>query len=359
MPTMLVLGDSILWGQGLSEAQKCTTWLAHAWGQAVGTTVTVHRFAHSGADIWDDGQSGVLAALNPSPPVFPAVMPGDKAVLWTRPCQPVQKERDEVGELPSEDPYLLRQILDARDTVGPLGPVDLVVVDMGINDTAVYDLVLPGKQKGAVVDRARSMAPRVRFALDKIRATFPDARVLVTGYYAIVSRKSDLSQILQFTDRVIEAATHENVHVPWLPRLSTVPVVGRAVHDVFALLDQDLAARCAEWRDAMHEVLREGAAQLDAGRGMAAFVDPDFQPEHAVFAPETLLWPFVNGHPTDPRAGERRAWCDETGTQGFDRLVIECASMGHPSPAGAERYGQALIAAAQKIGLFVRNPIAT
>jgi lysophospholipase L1-like esterase len=359
MPTMLVLGDSILWGQGLAEAQKCTAWLAHSWGQAVGTTVTIHRFAHSGADIWDDGQSGVLAALNPSPPVFPTVLPGDKAVLWTRGSQNTQAERDQVGEIPSEDPYLLRQILDARDTVGPLGPVDLVVVDMGINDTAVYDLVLPGKHKGAVVARARSLAPRVRFTLDRIRAAFPDARVLVTGYYAVVSRKTDLTQLTQFIDRVIDAAAREHVHVPWLPRLATVPVVGRAVHDVFALVDQDLAARCADWRDAMHDVLRTAVARLDGGRNMAAFVDPVFQPEHALFAPETLLWPFVNGHPTDPRAGERRAWCDATGTEGFDRLVVECASLGHPSPAGAERYGQALMDAAEKIGLFRRNPLAT
>jgi hypothetical protein len=132
------------------------------------------------------------------------------------------------------------------------------------------------------------------------------------------------------------------------------------LHDVFKLLDQDLAARCADWRDAMHEVLRDAVASFDGDRGKAAFVDPDFQPEHAIFVPgTTLLWPFRDGHPTDPRASERVRWCDETGTKGFDRLVVVSATLGHPSPAGAERYGQALIDGAEKIGLFQRNPLAT
>src|SRR5258708_23663543 len=114
MPSMLVLGDSILWGQGLAEQDKCTAYLRDAWSHASGAPIDEYRFAHSGADIWDDGQSGILAPLNPSPPVFPAVLPCDKAILSRRPSQPTPAERDAVGEIPADEAYLLRQILDAR-----------------------------------------------------------------------------------------------------------------------------------------------------------------------------------------------------------------------------------------------------
>jgi lysophospholipase L1-like esterase len=352
MRSMLILGDSILWGQGLAEKDKCTVYLRDAWSRASGARVDEYRFAHSGADIWDDGQSGILAALNPSPPVFPAILPGDKAILWRRPSQPTPAERDAVGEIPADEAYLLRQILDARAAL-PGVAIDLVVVDMGINDNAVYDLVLPGKSKSAVVARARSLAPRVRFALDKIGANFPEARVLVSGYYPVVSSKSDLSKVVQFARRVVEAALQENVRVPWLSRLSTLPLLDVLTHEVLTLLNMDLADRCTAWRDAMHTVLGDAVKLFDAGRGVAAFVDPDFQPEHALFAPQSLLWPFVDGRPTDPKADDRRRWCDDTGTEGFERLRVESASLGHPSPEGAERYGRALVAHAQQLGLFV------
>ncbi len=114
----------------------------------------------------------------------------------------------------------------------------------------------------------------------------------------------------------------------------------------------DLADRCTAWRDAMHAVLADAVKVFDAGRGVAAFVDPDFQAEHALFAPQSLLWRFVDGRPTDPKADDRRRWCDDTGTEGFERLLVESASLGHPSREGAERYGRALVAQAQQLGLF-------
>jgi hypothetical protein len=60
----LVLGDSILWGQGLDESQKGTR-------LAAGVSpfpVDICRYAHGGADIRDDDQSGLAAAINPEPP---------------------------------------------------------------------------------------------------------------------------------------------------------------------------------------------------------------------------------------------------------------------------------------------------
>jgi hypothetical protein len=351
MPELLVMGDSILWGQGLPEEDKCTSVLRRRWSAAIGQPVSEYRFAHSGADIWDDGQSGVLAALDPDPPRFPPILPGDPAVLRTRPCERTPPLRDAIGEIPDEEPYLLRQILDARTMLSDVF-IDLVVVDMGINDTEIFNLVLPGKSLAAVVARARSLAPRVRHVLDKIGATFPGAKILVTGYYPIVSKESDLSEVFQFASAVVDAALREDVDVPWLGRLAQHPFLRRIEHDVAVLFSRDLASRSAAWTAAMHEVLQAAVAAFDGGRGIAAFVDPEFRPEHAIFAPDSLLWPFVDGQPQDPMAAKREQWCVDNGVTGFERLAVERASLGHPGPAGALRYADALFAHATALGLF-------
>jgi lysophospholipase L1-like esterase len=352
---MLVLGDSILWGQGLSEDDKCTSILRARWSSATGAPVQEYKFAHSGADIWDDGQSGVLAALNPYPPRYPATVPGDPAVMRTRPSEPTAPLRDAIGEIPDEEPYLLHQILDARGVLATLPPIDLVVVDMGINDTEVYNLILPDKSLPAVVARAKSLAPRVAYAIDKVAEAFPSAKVLVTGYYPLVSKQSDVAKVFQFAKTLVDAAANdENLDVPWLDRLAQWPLVRRVEDGIASLFARDLATRSSAWLSAIHGVLSEAVTTFNRGRStvVAAFVDPGFGPEHALFAPETLLWRYDDGTPPDPKAGARRRWCDDNGIYGFDRLVIENASLGHPSPAGALRYADALEAQARALGVI-------
>lgn len=348
MAEMLVLGDSIAWGQGLAENEKASTLLAGVWrANRGGTNVRVHRFAHSGADIWDDGQSGAVAALDPTPPSFARSFAiGEKAVLRTRPCGDAAA-RDASGEIPDEEPYLLRQILDARIELAGTR-VDLVVVDAGINDTEVYNLVLPGKNMGAVIARGRSVESRMDFVLDRIGEAFPHAKVIVTGYYPVVSDRTHLGELLRFTSRVIRAAVEEGV------RAATDVAhmfSGAPKPEARAPAMLDLAGRCRGWTDALHLALARSVETFQKAGRRAVFVDPDFQPDHAVFAPGSLLWPFENGMPTDPLAGARSKWCVEHGIVGFDKLVIEVASMGHPNRRGAARYAEKMVLAAKALGI--------
>jgi hypothetical protein len=350
MPSMLVLGDSILWGQGLLEDQKCTMKLKAAWeASAPGLVVEHHRFAHSGADVWDDNRSGILAKLAVWPPRFPPLPHLDYSKV--QPCEPTETLRDGVGEIPNDQPYILRQIFDAATTLQGK-QIDLVVVDMGINDMTVYDLVLPGKSERAVVKRARSLKPYVKKVLEEIGDSFPNAKVLVTGYYAIVSKESNLSAILQFANDLVQLVPF--IHFPW----SVIYATSRVTEPAFKLIGQGLASRDAAWRDAMHDVLRTAVSVFNAKRGVgvAEFVDPDFLPQHSVFTSKSLLWQYRKGKAPDPRAQDRIDWCNKNKIEGFDRLIIESASLGHPSPKGAERYAGKLIEAAGRLGIF--TPVA-
>jgi hypothetical protein len=364
MPHLLVVGDSIQWGQGLDEPEKMSALLREAWQAAAGVDVTVHRFAHSGADVWDDGQSGILAAINPVPPPFPGSFPiTHAAIAGAAASAATEAERDAIGEIPSDAPFLLRQILDAKISLAGT-EVDLVLVDGGINDTEIYNLVLPGKDLAAVVARAQSLLPRICFALTKVGEAFPKAKILLTGYYPVVSRQSRLLGVLQFAKRVAEAAVQEGVQdlaklVPLLehpfePALQKqdVSFAELSPQDPLGALAGDLANRCAAWTMAMHSVLRQAAAIQDSTGRLAAFVDPQFGPETAIFAPTSLLWRFKDGQPTDPLAGARKRFCDANGIEGFRRLLVECASLGHPAPAGAKKYAAAVIAQARSLGVF-------
>ncbi|WP_438021657.1 hypothetical protein WMF18_30160 [Sorangium sp. So ce315] len=365
MAKMLVLGDSILWGQGLNEEDKASNLFRRRWEASLNEAVEVHRFAHSGADIWDDGQSSVIAAIDPTPPPFTKTFDvGDRAIGMTRPCGKTQASRDAIGEVPDEEPYLLRQILDATEELRGTR-IDLVLVDAGINDTEVYNLVLPGKSAESVVARGSSVQPRLEFALRNIGASFPDAKVIVTGYYSVVSEQTRARELVQFVRRVAWAAIesgaragqalHAFAQDAAFLTLGDDPetqLKGLDLRDPLAFPVRNLAARCRDWTTAMHQAIRDAVRRFNDGRNVAAFADPEFGPEHAVFTDQTLLWQFRHGEPQDPKAMMRASYCEQVGIHGFDRLVIECASMGHPNPEGARRYGDAIARAAQELGLL-------
>ena len=101
---------------------------------------------------------------------------------------------------------------------------------------------------------------------------------------------------------------------------------------------------------------------------MAAFADPDFGPENAVFGPDRWLWSMTDDSPMfagvevdfelfpeDPLAGFRASACPEI--DGIYGLVI-ClyVSVGHPNPAGARAYADAVITELRELGVLPVAP---
>lgn len=367
MKKLLVLGDSIAWGQGLAEDYKASSLFRDEWRAATRGEVEVLRWAHSGADVWDDGQSGLAAAIASSPPKFRETFHVSAAAVAREPACPASAaDRDRMGEIPDEKPYLLRQILDA--SANDPNSIDLVLFDAGINDTEVYNLVVPGKSAAAVAARARSSQARIDFAARSIVHAFPNARLIMTGYYSVVSLQTDASQLFQFTMKVVKAALEEGMSLFDLRRILPHKQldVGLKAHELdkvewlnpVDLVRDEAAAVCEAWTEAMHIALRAVVDGLNATwPNRAAFVDPGFGPENAVFTgPSSLLWQFHHGEPQDDKVDDRKQYCVAKDKRGFDRLVIECASMGHPNRAGAKRYADRIVAAAKRLGLFPMAP---
>lgn len=316
---MLVLGDSIMWGQGLKEEQKFSyhveQWLR---GRLPGIEVHRHVLAHSGAQI----------RANPVEDAKPATH----------------------GEVPNRYPSITAQLATARAGVLPLhAPLDplavsLVLLDGGINDFGSKKLLDPTVDVDWVREHTRKLCvDRMKGLLPKVADGFPNAKIVMTNYFQIVSEKSDMAllwDLLEF----------------W-------SLVGGSINAMTSPLRTLLSDHCLAFHEESTRGLREAVvetnrqllataksatpvrsiAQLDVTRapGRVAFAEVPFGPRNAYGAPETFLY-YVKE--PDPVAAQRKLACAQqvpVASPEYPNCLY--ASTGHPNVQGARAYANAII----------------
>ena len=158
---MLVLGDSILWGQGLREQQK-SWYRVKCWLQGTtGRIVDVVMKAHSGA------------------------------VVERSPGQ-TQSHISPNGEVNLPLPSINEEVDAAVQLYGEGAKVDLVLVDGCINDVDVRNSLNASVTPSVIRERsANSCGPAMARLLRRITSAFPNAHVIVPGYYRIVSQQTE------------------------------------------------------------------------------------------------------------------------------------------------------------------------
>ena len=207
--------------------------------------------------------------------------------------------------------------------------VDLVLVNGGINDVGVATILNPF----ALVP---SLASKIQTAchvgmlqlLRKLSAKFtkPACKILVTGYYTILSDQSD------------------PVGIPRLLALHGIAAPGFI--DELDIIDPVI--------DRREQFNNDSTAQLqiaiaDAGDPRIVFVPSGFTDDNAVFAGTPFLFGLDDQlNPQDPVAAQRHVQCNITHNQPLDLPAREqCyrASAGHPNQAGAVQYQEQILAA--------------
>ena len=335
---MLVLGDSILWGQGLKEQNK-TWYLVKTWLQTRGFTVRAQVEAHSGAMI---GSAG-------------AEMP---KLLITH------------GELNSAYPTLHDQIDDAvRAYIDP-SRVDLVLIDGCINDVNARKLLnAANTSEGIQTFAQEKCGPPVELLLTRIASTFPNAHIIMSGYYPVFSDKSPRDFFMR------ALAKRFYVPPPNAAKMSSKEMLTR------------LAANSVAWYEASNRTLSDAVAKVDANlaargsRQRVLFAKIPFEPDYAFAARRSHLWGFDASflrkllvvltlgrfkiRTNDDVRGVRSSVCrdfykpppgetdDRKQARETELIVCRLSAIAHPNRKGAVLYAEAI---KQQIQALLRNP---
>jgi len=324
---MLVLGDSILWGEGLKTEHKSwyqvKTWLTTNTGRLVNERIE----AHDGAVIeGSDATENMIAQ--------------DGEVNVALPTVSEQADR------------ALRYYKDGSK-------VDLVLVNGCANDIGAQNL-LNGAITTAEIHRLTEAkcGPPIEGLLRKITSSFASAHVIITGYYPFFSEKTRNDFFMKAMARRF---FKDN---PGARKMSSKATLER------------LTANSKEWYEASNKSMAETVAKVNAELGLSGsrprivFAEIHFLPEHSFSAPETQLWGFnqspfkrllvllsfgkIQLETNDERRKQRNASCDEFYRRQTEdtphqkkerekqRLTCRYAALGHPNRKGALLYAEAI-----------------
>lgn len=351
---LLVLGDSISWGQGLREEHKAS-YLVKSWlQQQTGREVRELIEAHSGAVIGSAGPAIDAAAL-------------DAALKLD-------------GELSRAYPTINDQIDYAVRAFTNPSLVDLVLVNGCINDVDFRRLLNAANTPDniQVLAQAKCGEP-VEALLMRIATIFPSAHVVITGYYPILTEKSANDLFMRALTKRFYTPT------PGAPKLNDKTLRAR------------LIAISREWYQTSDQMLSAAARKVDAqlaakgSHQRVLFADAGFHPENAFAAKQSRLWSFdaswlrkmlvvftlgrVQVRSNDERRSFRSDLCkayfkkpehetpEQTATR-EDRLMrCRLAAVAHPNRRGAGMYADAIGRTLEPIvtqGAWLRtNPVTT
>jgi len=288
---MVVLGDSVPWGQGLVPAHKFASLVA----QAGGCAAPPEFIAHSGAVI-GVGRADAPGALS--------------------------------QEIPYSYPTILAQCAGFNDNPST---VDLVLIDGGINDVNIRTILNPLTSFTALGDltKLHCYSDMVQL-LTAAAAKFPNpnTKIVVTSYFPILSTKSDPL-------RIPDLLTLHAIAVPEV--LDATPIIGKIV------------SLCLQfWHDS-EMWLGKAVADTNAALGgnRIRFAVPQFTEQNSVFAPDAWLWGVnLDLSPQDEVSATRIPACDLFYKDKPEDLLacLEChrASAGHPNVSGASEFADAI-----------------
>ena len=367
---VLILGDSIAWGQGLLPGHRWRDLLVARLRTALHREVAeIAPQVHSGAIVGIGDRNEIDRPGLYAPGLYP---PGHE-----RPS--LLDNGDYAGELPSSTPTVLAQ-LDALDTLDPDDPIDLVVVSAGINDVRIARFLNPFANPKFVADLIDVHCRRHLTALlDRIRVRCvdrnPACKVVVLSYFQMVSEDSvGFPSVYDFVSALFTApprnaaerrnrrviagiAEAEQVAAP-----QPVPATGAPAN--LPDLVKGIVSAARRFYTASEAAIDAAVADANRAPFSPAFVHvtPRIGPNQAVYVVPSdagFLWDAkVAEHrppePTDEVKAYRLPLCLKLyGAKGPALNECDIASLGHPNVAGAsDGYFEAIwLAIAPVLGL--------
>ncbi len=318
----LVIGDSLVWGQGLEEDQKfyriTKSWLRDEIFEGR-RPVNLNVRAHSGSTIkLSDVERNELS--DPENEVAERYHP----------------------EINVSFPTIEKQVEAARRDYKNEQAVDLIMLSAGVPEVGVSNILNPFQSN----DKLRAdiklycydhMSDLLRFTA----GAFPTALIAIIGYYPIITRHTPMKRIV---NDILEIYNWPQ----WIK-----PLVNNPVERVFwRRYRGKMIEQSRIWLEDSSLELQRSIDELNgrAKQQRAVFVPTPFTEENGYGAKKTYLWKVAKkGRAADPMKAERKSACrpaldelrEKTNLKYRTRLC-ELASIGHPNVEGSAAIAAAI-----------------
>lgn len=332
---MLVLGDSVIWGQGLRPENKFSTLVRNDIEALLGRDVEVVNHSHSGATITSQYDDALTQ---------PGEVPLPSPTLWQQLRTAVSQYK--CAKRAVDEGKVLRMRSVCKD-------VDLVLLDGGINDMGVDVLLNPFTTEGRIKRDSRSYCfRRMKEFLDEVMATFENATIVVTGYFPVICSGEGGTDPTAIGDVIRSFLGWDK---------GSQNDAKRAKTKLGVWLTTRIAKRSKVWKERSDIDLSESVAEANrtAKTSRAIFVKIAFEPNECYAGTNTKLWQLKgfdpDGNPItdDEMLGQRLEICHQAAKEIDDIymniflklfLKAQCkpAASGHPNVAGAKKYHEAV-----------------
>ncbi len=316
----LVVGDSLVWGQGLPEADKfyelTREWLGtEAYGGDGGVRMKVK--AHSGATLkFHEEEEAAFKRIGRDPNVML-----DPEINVGFPSIEAQLEN------------AVREYADPRS-------VKLIMVSGGITDISVAGILNPfGKNDQLVAEIDKYCGVTMTDILRRAAELFPEALVAVIGYYPMISSKTPTHAIFNFA---LEAYGSPRFLKPMANNVVTrhfLRQVGRKA-----------VRRSTIWAERSRLKLMESidAVNTASKSVRAVYIETPITTENTYGTNGTLVFRMLKkGRIEDAMFDHRQQVCTpalkelnkQTGFK-YRSKFCDYAAVGHPNPAGSRAYAE-------------------
>ena len=326
---LLVVGDSVIWGQGLEERDKfyslTAEWLrSTAFGSKRDVRVKVK--AHSGSTIkmhQDEAAGYKKAGRDEGYYYKPEVNVGSPSI-W----------------------YQIGAASEEYKAAGVAKGADIIMLSGGITDISVAKLLDPFGDDSKLPELIeKSCGDGIFELLERSRSLYPQALIVVVGYFPILSSKTDGGKLFN--------GWLESMAFPrFLKSLANNPLT-RSVF--FRDIRRKTINRSRIWFSESSKQMKAAVDRFNHVHGgeIAVFVPSPITEETCLETPDTLLFRMGKmGRSEDPLFAERSAECrtalpELKRSTGLNYPVRYCeiAAIGHPNQAGARAYADSIITA--------------
>jgi lysophospholipase L1-like esterase len=318
----LVIGDSLVWGQGLEEEHKfyfiTKRWLGdEVFGGS--RQVKLNVKAHSGSTILlNDREAAAL--LEAERDIRKAVHP----------------------EINVSFPSIKEQLAAARKEYSKPESVDLIMLSGGVPEVGVSKILNPFQSNYKLrADIRLYCRQHMSVLLEQTAEAFPNAVIAVIGYYPIITRYTPVKRIV---NDILELYNWPG----W-----TKPLINNPLNRIlWRRYRRKMIERSRIWLEDSSRELGYAVADLNArtAEDRAIFIKPPFAEEHGYGAKNSMLWRVGSrGRATDPLSPDRNRECRPALEElrrhtdlRYRTRVCELASIGHPNQNGAAAIAEAV-----------------